>query len=84
MKLCPADIEVLLHYYTSPYPWSKEHTGDPLEICLVYLAHGIFEKIDGDYGKEFTVTMKGAKWIEMILSTPFPEFRWVDPREKSR
>lgn len=37
--------------------------------------HGL---IEGD--AKVSITDRGMVWLDMILATPFPEQRWVDPR----
>jgi hypothetical protein len=78
MSLSIADMTAFFNVVFNPYPY--ENTS--LETMWVFIREGVIEQTDPDkHGKQYQVTRKGKKWLEMILSTPYPVFRWVDPRE---
>jgi hypothetical protein len=35
------------------------------------------------YSASYQLTERGQKWIDMILATPMPVNRWIDPREEA-
>ena len=82
--MTPNDLDVLLHYYTTvDAPHERLQAPAVVDTISRFLAYGIFEEAN----KYFTpgsglykVTAKGKAWVQMILGTPYPEFRWVDPR----
>ena len=77
-SMSPNDLEVLIHCYVSPNVHPR--TGAPAvdEAIHKFLKDGIFCTTEEKY--VYRVSSKGQAWLNMILSTPYPQERWVDPR----
>lgn len=75
----PAQLSILLHHYVSfePYPNPSKVSA---EVEGMFVAKGILAGSE-DAPYCFKVTEKGTAWIEMILSTPAPVQKWIDPRK---
>jgi hypothetical protein len=75
----PIYVEILLFYFTTPalHPCQDAPAYASARSWLIgseLLVH------DATKASHYEVTDKGAAWIEMLLRTPLPEQRWVDPR----
>lgn len=74
MKLTPIHLEILIHHFVSPEPFSRnsdtiqEYHNDllGLELLETGASTGIF-----------CVTDKGKAWLEHILETPMPTMKWT-------
>ena len=84
MKMCPSDIEVLLHYLVSP----EEHPryDSPAVVCAInfFLSAEIFEdRVAGECGctSSYNVTARGKALVNMLCETPLPVASWKDPRK---
>jgi hypothetical protein len=79
-RISPAYLSVLIHCHGLCSPIKESMVNS--EAVEVFLRDGIIE-IDTDrQGCGYRTTEKGETWLEMILTTPYPEFRWIDPRIK--
>jgi len=83
--MTPLALEMLLWFCTrtaeaGPFPNLKTHEPQK-EIRNWMLADGIIEPWDF-FSREpiYRATDKGRAWLDMILATPMPEQKWVDPR----
>jgi hypothetical protein len=77
--LTPNEVEVLIHYLCSPQPHPRVTAPAVVMAIKKFVNDEIFKVIDDEAG--YAVTDKGRAFVDMILSTPYPENRWVDPRE---
>jgi hypothetical protein len=84
MKMCPSDIEVLIHYLVS----REEHPRfeAPAVVCAInlFLGKGIFEdRVAGEIGytSSYRVTARGIALVDMLCATPLPVSVWQDPRK---
>lgn len=77
--MSPNDIEVLIHHHCTPDAHPRAHASAVQEAIQRFVADGIFETRP-DLASGYTTTAKGTAWMEMILATPYPEMRWIDPR----
>lgn len=75
MKFTPNDIEIIIHYYVSPVDHPRAAAPAVQQSIKMFQDNGLL-----DIGLK--ITPKGMYWIEMLLSTPFPELKWIDPREE--
>jgi hypothetical protein len=76
----PSKVEIALRYYYASQPAATlemENAGDIREL----LSDGILERAPAG---GFLLSARGEKWIEMLIHTPYPEARWIDPREWDR
>jgi hypothetical protein len=75
----PHDINVMLHHYCVKSKWPYGAT-DAYKASLEHLHHyGLIDRAD-----EFSApTDKGRAFIELILNTPVPVAKFVDPRFES-
>ena len=72
------DVEILLHYYTTPGPHERVFASAVQEAIRSFLKRGILQCADAPEG--YAVTEKGRKLVAMICATPDPVNRWIDPR----
>lgn len=80
MHITPYVLELVIHHHCSYdlFPRWEAPLYNPTIDELI--AEGILER--GDDGAPYHTTEKGKAWIEMLLATPFPEQKWIDPRKK--
>ena len=76
----PNDIDVMLHYHVSPHPHERVHAPAVQEAINMFVKNGMLRPSKDNGGSGFCVTTKGQVWIDMLLATPFPVERFVDPR----
>jgi hypothetical protein len=79
----PNDIDVLLWYHTRTVDHERLHAPAVIEAANKFLDAGIFEASNSS-SRSYCMTAKGVAFIEMLLNTPLPEMRWIDPRDESR
>lgn len=73
MNFTPAHIVTLCQIYAYPID------GGDNEAAVKDLATaGLVMKTNG---ARWTVTDKGTRWLNMLLTTPLPVQEWVDPRK---
>lgn len=77
--MTPCDLEVLIHCYVSPIVHPHITAPAVQNAIAQFLDDGIIVP-DGSEGG-FSPTAKGKAWLKMILATPQPEQKWIDPRE---
>lgn len=74
--MSPFEINIILHIYASAEPVGERYAG-----CLTAETLKRFVSLDlidrGDFPK---ITSKGVAYVEMLMSTPFPVEKFVDPR----
>jgi len=78
--MTPLEIEVLLHYYSSPVDHPNKTTEAVNDIIDKFITAGIF-KLSRDV---LVTTDRGKKLVVMLCETPFPEQVYVDPRFHDR
>ena len=70
----PLDIEVLIHYHTSPAPHPNADAPAVNESINRYIDDDIFCVVRvGSY----QLTTKGLAWLHEILSVPYPRQAWI-------
>lgn len=67
-------VEVLIQIHCLPNAEISTAIANDLNKAGVVL----FSESEGKY----KLTPRGEAWLDMILSTPLPEQRWVDPRSE--
>lgn len=85
----PNDIDILLHYYTTPGDHPRIDAPAVIESIQNFREDGI---LTGTYGEvsvvadkvvrskaEYRITKKGRVWLSMILNTPYPIKKWCTP-----
>lgn len=77
----PARLEILLHfrYSPKPHPW-QERIADTLRE---FIDEGLLQE-GSQFDANYSLTPMGEKYIDMILETPYPVPRWIDPRTERR
>lgn len=81
--MTPSDIEVLLHFYTCPEPHPREDAPAVRDAINGFLTAGLLIRRPSSRPCDvYEVTDGGRMLVEMLCATPFPERRWVDPREE--
>jgi hypothetical protein len=81
--MSPSDLEVLIHYHVSPEPHSRRNAPAVRDAIDRFFGDGILESLPDD-AKQYTTTARGRKFLEMILSTPYPKLVWIDPRKEEQ
>ncbi len=77
--LVPGAMMLLLHIHSSPAPYGGLGNEAFIDKCLQRLLDlGLIQP--RMVNTERKVTERGRMFVEMILATPLPEQRWVDPR----
>ena len=87
----PLEIQLLLHCYACIGPWDNVSNGSPAhdEAISKFLVLGIVEpssKADenqmlvGLSNSVYNCTDRGRALVTMLLNTPAPEARYIDPR----
>lgn len=74
MKLTPLHLEILIHHFVSPEPFSRNsETSRSYSDELIEL--GLLET--GASTGIFCITDKGKAWLEHVLETPMPTMKWT-------
>lgn len=85
--MTPNDINILLHFYTTPEPLPRKNAIAVQEAVLSFIQRGILvwevESANEAPG-QYRVTQKGEKLVRMLCDTPDPVQVWLDPREVNR
>lgn len=77
--MSPADLVFLIHCYAMPNP--HRNVDGYRQTIRHWEGDGIIKE-DPNLCDKYDVTDRGKKWMEMILETPYPEFKWIDPRKE--
>lgn len=84
--MTPNDIDILLHYYTTPEEHERIEAPAVSKAIQSFLDRGILRLATLDeklvWAGSYRVTEKGQKLVTMLCSTPDPVFRWIDPRDE--
>lgn len=80
--MTPNDIEILLHYYTTPEPHERVSAPAVIKAIKNFRQRGILEDSDNPSG--LRVSEKGEKLVEMLCETPDPINVWIDPRSMNK
>lgn len=75
----PSDIEVILHYHSSPEPHPRFDAPAVTRAVVAFLNAGIL-KHSNTFASGYECTAKGNAWVRMICSTPYPVEAFTDPR----
>lgn len=84
----PLAVEILIHFATSLGPHPRIEAPAVQETVDSFVRDGILAPQApsnnpvpaGHKAPGFVMTTKGRAWLAMILATPYPESRFVDPR----
>jgi hypothetical protein len=81
--MTPNDINILLHFYTTPEPLPRADAPAVKEAVLSFVQREILvwevESANEGTGR-YRVTQKGEKLVRMLCDTPDPVQEWLDPR----
>lgn len=77
--MTPLHIELVLHYHAIPEQHPRHNAPAVIKYTRDLLAVGLIEEHSSASG--YTTTLRGEAYIRMLLNTPLPEVRYVDPRE---
>ena len=80
-RLTPVAIEALMHYHYNPTPHPKAESTSVKNAVSHLIQNGIIGWDENS--NTYSTTEKGVIFVEMICTTPLPEQKWADPREKS-
>ncbi len=76
----PLQVKLLLKIHTTQ---TLKPNDIPSEIhkneLQYFITNGLVEKVK-DINHTYALTYKGEAFIEMLLNTPLPTLKWVDPR----
>jgi hypothetical protein len=86
MNMTPCEIEFMLHCYYSPEPHPRYYAPAITEAARRLTKEGLIKYDDCiEYGRPiYKATEKGKFYVKILCETPFPELRYVDPRENGR
>jgi len=76
MKWTPFDIKLILHFYSNYDKFPSAHSPIYVERVRALLDNGLIQYSEGVP----KTTKLGDAFIDLLLSTPIPEIRYVDPR----
>jgi len=76
----PLAIVMLLHFHNNPVPFTGIEHGPQQDIVKCFLGNKIIYHESGSY----RTTEKGRAFVNMILKTPFPVTKYVDPRTEEK
>lgn len=79
MKWRPIDLDFFLHCHYACDPHPRKNAPAYQEAARALFMKGLIVA-DHSTGNNYATTERGQKWLEMILATPLPELRWIDPR----
>lgn len=76
------ELEVLLHYYCSPYDWSQHRTAGPASNKAIerLLRLDLLNRTAGTalrHNPEFVISERGKVLVKALLETPLPVRAWV-------
>lgn len=74
--MTPNDIEIILHYYTTPEPHPRKDFPEVIKSTNNFMNNGLISFSNGMSG--YAVTPKGKAYIKLLLSIPFPEEAFLD------
>ena len=67
--MSPLACKILLHFYVTPLRLDRNAMCDPeLNALADFIADGMIEPRE-----------KGRVWVLAMLSTPYPQMRWIIP-----
>ena len=83
MTLCPLDIQVALHYWTTPGRYAAhepEHSNSPAvqRSKKRFLNAGLFAE-DEASGDVVCIRESMRPWVDALCAMPFPVKRWIMP-----
>ena len=85
MSFCPLEIDILIHYYTTPTEY-REGDDFPIrgETMQRLIELGLLTQRDkpSKYGATLEATEKCAALIEAWCNTPLPVQVWVIPEQR--
>ena len=87
MIVTPSNLELLLHCYYSPEPHPRHHAPAILEGADYLLNHGMIVRVEDTVQVQnvpgapplYSVTEKGAVYIQHLMKVPFPTPVWGIP-----
>lgn len=77
--MTPNEIDVLVHYHCKGDPHPRINAIAVKGAVEMFIKIGILEPNGVNH---YDLTERGAKLLKMLCETPFPEKKWVDPREQ--
>jgi hypothetical protein len=75
MPITPNALDILIHYYVSPKQHPRFDAPAVQESIKEFCQKGILKQNN----ESFITTDKGKAWIEMILETPYPIQKFINP-----
>ncbi len=74
--MTPNDLEVLIHYHTTPGKHPRIDAPAVVESINGFLKDGVLKRAE----LNIVVTEMGRAWLDIILETPYPTMVWADIR----
>lgn len=76
--MTPYQIEILIHHHASHAPFGRDTAPLYAPTVKAFMDDGILTtRPDGSIG----TTERGKALVDMLCLTPYPEIKWVDPRD---
>jgi hypothetical protein len=75
---------MILHYYYSSTCFDHQEAPAQQDLVARFLAEELVVLIDDTRGKKYALyntTERGRAWIDLLLETPLPVKKWLDPRK---
>lgn len=73
----PNNVDVLLHYYTSPNPHPRLEAEAVLEVIEMFVDLGCLA-INGEDFDTLRITPKGKAWVRALCDVECPRVAFVD------
>ena len=83
--MTPYEIDLILWHHVCREPWPKSDAPIFQGTIDALVDARILEPMPMASGRHtYATTDRGKRFVEMLCETPFPEQRWIDPREENR
>lgn len=79
-RTTPAELEFLMHCYTSGEPWPFANSAMGQAIILDFIDRGIVQYRNNSRG--IGVSPLGEAWVALLLCTPPPRVAYLDQSGK--
>lgn len=77
----PIDLNTLLHYYVVREDMKNIANCEVQEGIQMFIDKGLMQPSSTYELCSFSLTKKGEFWMNSVLETPFPEERFVIPKQ---
>lgn len=86
-NITPNDLDVLIHYYTTPGHHPRLWAPGVWDAVNKFIRDGVLVNPSGEAVQldacGLVVSEMGVAWLKLMLNTPYPIQKWVDPRTET-